>query len=180
MEWTKAMDPKVEQSLFLVSFSHIHTQRNTVNPGYNDHPWDPKIVVVVDRWSLLRGHLCYKSSNKGSQNGSRYRQLVAVWRWSLTQVCLYTQIHNRLYFTVTLYFTFQELLNEKSFRNCVVMFWMSNLLLSLPFKLSWKLNIELVYINKSFEMKFIKYLMYVTTKQKFRCHVEMSGFKSYE
>ena len=20
---------------------------------YNDHPWDPKIVVVVDRWSLL-------------------------------------------------------------------------------------------------------------------------------
>ena len=51
-------------SLFLVSFSHIHTQRNTVNPGYNDHPWDPKIVVVVDRWSLLRGHLCYKSSNK--------------------------------------------------------------------------------------------------------------------
>ena len=23
-------------------------------------PYEPKIVAVVDRWSLLRGHLCYK------------------------------------------------------------------------------------------------------------------------
>ncbi len=22
---------------------------------YHDHPWDPKIVAVVDRWSLFRG-----------------------------------------------------------------------------------------------------------------------------
>ena len=27
----------------------------TVKPVYNDHPRDPKIVVVVDRWFLFRG-----------------------------------------------------------------------------------------------------------------------------
>ncbi len=25
----------------------------TVKPVYNGHPWDPKIVAVVDRWSLF-------------------------------------------------------------------------------------------------------------------------------
>ncbi len=33
----------------------------TVKPVYNEHPRDPKIVVVVARWSLLRGHLFIKS-----------------------------------------------------------------------------------------------------------------------
>ncbi len=28
---------------------------------YNDHPWDHKIVAVVDRWSLFRGHFGSKS-----------------------------------------------------------------------------------------------------------------------
>jgi hypothetical protein len=28
---------------------------------YNSHPWDPEIVAVVDRWSLLRGSLYYKN-----------------------------------------------------------------------------------------------------------------------
>jgi len=27
----------------------------TVKPVYNGHPWDPKIMAVVDRWSLFRG-----------------------------------------------------------------------------------------------------------------------------
>ncbi len=27
---------------------------------YNDHPWDLKIVAVVERWSLFSGHLCSK------------------------------------------------------------------------------------------------------------------------
>ncbi len=35
---------------------------NTVKLVYNDHRWDPKIVAVIDRWSLFRGHLCNKSS----------------------------------------------------------------------------------------------------------------------
>jgi hypothetical protein len=31
---------------------------------YNDHPWDPKIVTIVGRWSLLRGCFCeYGTSN---------------------------------------------------------------------------------------------------------------------
>ncbi len=35
---------------------------STVKAVYNDHFWDQKIVAVVDRWSLFRGHLCNKSS----------------------------------------------------------------------------------------------------------------------
>ncbi len=35
---------------------------DTVKPVYNDHRWDPKIVAVVNRWSLFRGHSCYKRS----------------------------------------------------------------------------------------------------------------------
>jgi hypothetical protein len=27
----------------------------TVKYEYHNHPWDPKIVAVVDRWSLFRG-----------------------------------------------------------------------------------------------------------------------------
>ncbi len=27
----------------------------TVKPVYNNHPWDPKFVAVVDWWSLFRG-----------------------------------------------------------------------------------------------------------------------------
>jgi hypothetical protein len=27
----------------------------TVKPVYNGHPWDPKILAVVDRWPLKRG-----------------------------------------------------------------------------------------------------------------------------
>jgi hypothetical protein len=34
----------------------------TIKPVYNDHPSDPKVVAVVDRWLLCRGHLCYKTS----------------------------------------------------------------------------------------------------------------------
>ncbi len=29
---------------------------------YTDHPCDTKIVAGVDRWSLFRSHLCYKTS----------------------------------------------------------------------------------------------------------------------
>ncbi len=32
----------------------IENTKCTVKLVYNDHPWDPKFVVVVDRWSLLR------------------------------------------------------------------------------------------------------------------------------
>ncbi len=31
---------------------------NTVKPKYNGHNRDPKIVVVVDRWSLFKGSFC--------------------------------------------------------------------------------------------------------------------------
>jgi len=49
----------------------------------NDHPRDPKFVVVVDRWSLLTGGrclevaLCYKNWNWEPKT------VVAVDKWSL-------------------------------------------------------------------------------------------------
>jgi len=32
----------------------IFFKPSTVKPVYNDHPRDPKIVAVVDRWSLAQ------------------------------------------------------------------------------------------------------------------------------
>jgi len=69
----------------------------TVKPVYNDHPWDPKIVAVVDSWSLFRGHLCCKSliwdlkmevviDMWSLLGGGRYWEVVAIGRWSLAQV----------------------------------------------------------------------------------------------
>ena len=37
-------------------------------------------------WSLFRSHLC---SNMWLRNGSRYMQVVTIWRWSLAQVWLH-------------------------------------------------------------------------------------------
>ncbi len=42
----------------------VTQKRYTVNFVYNNHPWDPKIVAVVDRCSLFRGHLFNKSSQR--------------------------------------------------------------------------------------------------------------------
>jgi len=47
---------------------------------YNDHPRNQKIVAVVDRWLLIRGHLCYKRSNWD------LKIVAIVERWSLVQV----------------------------------------------------------------------------------------------
>ena len=48
----------------------------TFKPVYNDHPWNSKIVVVVDRWSLFRGHLCKWD----------LKMVVAIGRWSHSEV----------------------------------------------------------------------------------------------
>jgi len=50
---------------------------NTVKPVYNDHPRDPKIVDVVDRWLLFGGSLCYNRSNWV------LKTVAVVDRWSL-------------------------------------------------------------------------------------------------
>ncbi len=59
------------RKFFRVNFS------NTVKPEYNDHPRDPKIVVVVDRWSFQRFPLYTKC---GKQDA---KIVVVVDRWSL-------------------------------------------------------------------------------------------------
>jgi len=62
----------------LVGLNTAH--QRTVIPVKNN----PKIVAVVDRWSF-RGKLS-NIIEMGSQNGGRCRQVVAIRRWSLTQV----------------------------------------------------------------------------------------------
>ena len=64
---------------FITTFKSesIYTFNNTVNPVYNVHPWDTKVVAVVDGWSLFRGHLCYKNSKWD------HKMVVVVGRWSL-------------------------------------------------------------------------------------------------
>ncbi len=49
----------------------------TLKPLYNYHPWDPKVVSVVERWSLFRGHLCNKSFTWDLE------MVVILDRWSL-------------------------------------------------------------------------------------------------
>jgi len=66
--------------------SHKTRSTCTDKPVYNDHPRDPKIVAIVDRWSILRGRfmLCtlkYEPKNSG-------RCWKAIRRWSLAQVWL--------------------------------------------------------------------------------------------
>ncbi len=49
---------QVSSSSYLLNSIELSS---TVKLVYNDHPWDPKKVAVVDRWSLFSGHLCSKS-----------------------------------------------------------------------------------------------------------------------
>jgi len=51
----------------------------SIEPVYNNHPWDPKIVAVVDRWSLVLG-FSIKIAIKFGLAGQR---LAVVGWWSL-------------------------------------------------------------------------------------------------
>ncbi len=42
----------------------------------SDHPWDHKIVAIVDGWSLFTGHL-------GSKSPKWDLNMVVIGRWSL-------------------------------------------------------------------------------------------------
>jgi hypothetical protein len=50
---------------------------STVKLVYNDHPWDTKILAVVDRKSLFRGHFYKKIWNRD------LKMVVIMDRWSL-------------------------------------------------------------------------------------------------
>jgi len=50
---------------------------STIKPGSNDNPWDHKVLAVVDRWSLFRGHLYCKSPNWD------YKMVAVTNSWSL-------------------------------------------------------------------------------------------------
>jgi hypothetical protein len=53
-------------------------EKSTVKPVYNDHPRDPKFVVVVDRWLLFRGRFMSYRPKLGLQNSGRCKQVVAI------------------------------------------------------------------------------------------------------
>jgi hypothetical protein len=65
--------------VFLFFFSSFQpetdriTKQITVKPVWSDHPWDPKIVALVDKWSLFRSNL---SNKRASKLCGRYRQVV--------------------------------------------------------------------------------------------------------
>jgi hypothetical protein len=73
--WTQAY--KSTKNSDTISFCQKYQQTHTVKPVYNENPRDPKIVTVVDRWSLFKGHLFSKSSKWDPKK-------VVVWdKWSL-------------------------------------------------------------------------------------------------
>ncbi len=45
-------------------------------PVYNAHPRDPKIVAVVDMWSLFRGTFMLETRKVGPQNSGHCKQVV--------------------------------------------------------------------------------------------------------
>jgi hypothetical protein len=47
---------KTTSLFFITSNNNFHSC--TVKPVYNGHPWDFKILAVVDRWPLLAGGRC--------------------------------------------------------------------------------------------------------------------------
>ena len=48
----------------------------TIKPVKNNHTCDPKIVAVVDMWSLFSGNLCNSKFKAGFHAGGRYSEVV--------------------------------------------------------------------------------------------------------
>ncbi len=63
----------------------MHVQSNLCT---NDHPWDPKILAIVDGRSLLRGHLCNKKFRMDLKMVVAIDRWYAIWSWPLAQVWL--------------------------------------------------------------------------------------------
>ncbi len=71
----------------------INKNINTVKPVYKDRPLDHKKVAVVEWWPLLtiggrcsKAASCYTDCNWDPKNSGLCNQMVAIRRWSLTQV----------------------------------------------------------------------------------------------
>ncbi len=60
--------------LFLKQKTVSYYTPNSVKPLNNDHPRDPKIVAVVDGWSLFRGQIFLRNPN-GTKKGGHYRKV---------------------------------------------------------------------------------------------------------
>ncbi len=70
----------------VVSHSVFGIQFVTTIKPYSDHPWDPNIVSVVDKSSLLRcTFLTLLISENEPKNQYCCRQVVVIWRGSLAR-----------------------------------------------------------------------------------------------
>ena len=67
------------QALKLIKFSF---DTITVKSVCNDHPRDPKIVAIVERYLLFNGSFMLLKKMR-PQNSGHCRQVVAIQRWSL-------------------------------------------------------------------------------------------------
>ncbi len=72
-------------------YNRVWLYLQTVKPVYKDHHWNPKLVAIVDRWSLFRGHLCKKALN-GTTKWWLSLKAVAFRKWLLAQVWLHFEL----------------------------------------------------------------------------------------
>ena len=71
-----------------------------VNLVYNDWHRDHKIVTVVDRWSLFRGHLWCKTENGMVTVVGMVVAILPIQRWSLTRFAIADLISMLSSFTI--------------------------------------------------------------------------------
>ena len=69
--------------------------RCTVKLVHSNHPRDPKLVTVVDKWSLFRGSFMLQKEKMGPKKGGRCWQVVVIRRWLLAQVWLCIKLKSR-------------------------------------------------------------------------------------
>ncbi len=74
--WTSPITSSEISHKSVLTFPYISS---SINIQSRDHHWDPKIVIVVNRWSLLRVHF----SNQRLTFDSHHRQMVASQSWLL-------------------------------------------------------------------------------------------------
>ncbi len=113
--------------LFFISETH----ETTVKPAYNGHLLDLQIVVVVDRWSLFRVHLCNNSSEWD------LKIVVVIDRWSLSEMDVSSG------FTVVIS---QETIFQNSW-NCFQLFMRAGMDLCQNFNKIWLTNVTFIHIS---------------------------------
>ena len=91
---------------------------------YNNHPQDPKIVVVVDRWSLYRGHCCNTNSKRDP------KKVVVVGRWPLFGGGRYSEVV--VSSGLTVYKGMTSYKDDPQSHKCLLVFCKTRLTIKIP------------------------------------------------